>query len=41
MKTNTPRTSTGFGFDKIMRTADHTRFPNWYARKNLLGDKPR
>ena len=44
MKTPTaPRTpSIGFGFDKIMRDADHTRFPDWYARSSLLapGDQP-
>jgi hypothetical protein len=35
MKTSSvPQTSTGFGFDEIMRKPDYTRFPNWYALNN-------
>jgi len=30
------KTSTGFGFTEIMRKADRTRFPDWYARMSLL-----
>jgi hypothetical protein len=33
--------ATGFGFDRIMRNADHTRFPAWYARSSLLAPGPR
>jgi hypothetical protein len=32
----TSQTPTGYGFDQIMRSADHTRFPDWYARSSLL-----
>ena len=28
--------ATGFGFDEIIRNADHTRFPRWYAQFNRL-----
>lgn len=34
--TTTPRTPTGFGFDEIMRTAERSRFPEWYARTSRL-----
>jgi hypothetical protein len=34
-----PDRQTGFGFAEIMRRADHTRFPDWYARTSRLAAK--
>lgn len=30
-----PSSTTGFGFEEIMRNPDYSRFTNWYARSSL------
>jgi hypothetical protein len=33
-------TSTGFGFEEIMRDPDYTRFETWYARYSFFAAGP-